>query len=166
MVPDPKSPVPWRRSTRSRVKRDLIFGNCHCRLRTKCWKFFDDRKVDNRVKLKRVCTEPDPETQTVSFDMPFNWMTLTRMTEFCRLVFFSVDDYPASTAIIVFGNLYLLFQEFSWRVTDELERVDYRQCAELCRSNFEICISNLDILLPATLENVEALLLGVSCFLY
>lgn len=96
------------------------------------------------------------------FDLLLNWMSLPRLTEFCKAVFFSVDEYPPSTAIIVFGNLFWLFEEFSWRAPDQQEKNEYRQCADLCRTNFEACVSSLDIFLPATPENVEALLMGVS----
>jgi hypothetical protein len=100
------------------------------------------------------------ETRTVMFDLLLNWMSLQRLTDFCKAVFFSVDEYPPSTAIIVFGNLFWLFEEFSWRAPEQHEQNEYRQCADLCRTNFEACVSSLDIFLPATPENVEALLMG------
>ncbi|KIW06934.1 hypothetical protein, variant 1 [Verruconis gallopava] len=100
------------------------------------------------------------ENRTVMFDLLVNWMSLPRLTDFCKSVFFSVDEYPPSTAIIVFGNLFWLFEEFSWRAPDEQEKNEFRQCADLCRTNFETSVSSLDIFLPATPENVEALLMA------
>ena len=96
------------------------------------------------------------------FDLLLNWMSLSRLTEFCKSVFFSVDEYPLSTAIIVFGNLAWLFEEFSWRSPDKQEQNEFRQCSDLCRTNFETCVSAMDMFLPATDDNVESLLMGVS----
>jgi hypothetical protein len=102
------------------------------------------------------------ENRTVMFDLLLNWMSLPRLTDFCKSVFFSIDEYPLSTAIIVFGNLSWLFEEYSWRSPDKQEQNEFGQCSDLCRTNFEACVSAMDLFLPASDENVEALLMGVS----
>jgi hypothetical protein len=85
-----------------------------------------------------------------------------QFNELCKAVFFRTEDYPTSTAIIVHGTLDNLFGEFEWPEKNLALRQQYSEWAELCRNNLEISISNLDLLLPATMESAQALLMAVS----
>jgi hypothetical protein len=87
---------------------------------------------------------------------------LPRVVELCKSVFFCIESYPTSTAVLVHGNLYYLFQDFSLISTNPEEKSLFRQHAALCKKNLETSLANFDLLLPATSDNVEALLLGVS----
>ena len=87
---------------------------------------------------------------------------LPRVAELCKSVFFCLESYPTSTAVLVHGNLYYLFQDFSLISTNAEEKALFRQHATLCKKNLEISLANFELLLPATPDNVEALLLGVS----
>lgn len=77
-------------------------------------------------------------------------------------MFFRTDDYPTSTAILVHGMLGDLAKEFEWSEDDSSKKRLYHECASLCRKNLETSISSLDMLLPATFENAQALTYAVS----
>jgi hypothetical protein len=91
-------------------------------------------------------------------------VTRDQFNDLCRTVFFRTEDYPTSTAVIVHGTLDNLLGEFEWAEKDLALKQQYSEWAEMCRTNLEISISNLDILLPATMESAQALLMAVSIF--
>ncbi|KAI9685189.1 MAG: hypothetical protein M1822_004776 [Bathelium mastoideum] len=106
------------------------------------------------------------ERSIFTFSPPLAYVTRDQFNDLCKTVFFRTEDYPTSTAIIVHSSLESLFQEFKWSEKDPALWQQYDDWAQLCRINIEISISNLDLLLPATLQSVQALLLAVSTILY
>ncbi|KAI9692037.1 MAG: hypothetical protein M1820_009572 [Bogoriella megaspora] len=97
-----------------------------------------------------------------TFSPPLAYVTREQFNDLCKTVFFRTEDYPTSTAVIVHSSLESLFQEFKWAEKDPALRQQYEECAQLCRINLETSISNLDLLLPATMKSAQALLLAVS----
>ncbi|KAI9654358.1 MAG: hypothetical protein M1821_006674 [Bathelium mastoideum] len=102
------------------------------------------------------------ERSIFTFSPPLAYVTRDQFNDLCKTVFFRTEDYPTSTAIIVHSSLESLFQEFKWSEKDPALRQQYDEWAQLCRINIEISISNLDLLLPATLQSVQALLLAAQ----
>src|ERR1700712_267972 len=99
-----------------------------------------------------------------TFSPPLAFVARDQFNDLCRSVFFRIEEYPISTAVIVYGTLKKLLQEFKWTETDDALRQQYQEWSQLCRTNLEICISNLDLLLPASFESAQALLVAVSIF--
>lgn len=89
-------------------------------------------------------------------------MTVEDLTEKCREVYFCTDDYSHATFITVNGALYNLFLEFSIIAKGNITKETYLSYLYLCRYNMEVALASLNLLLPATKENIEALILGVS----
>jgi hypothetical protein len=87
-----------------------------------------------------------------------------QFNELCKTVFFRTEDYPTSTAVIVHGTLNNLLGEFELSEKDLALRQQYGEWAQLCRTNLDISIANLSILLPAGMESAQALLMAVSSF--
>jgi hypothetical protein len=85
-----------------------------------------------------------------------------QFNKLCTAVFFRTEDYSTSTAVIVHGTLHNLFGEFEWPEKNLVLRQQYKELAQLSRTNLEISISNLDLLLPATMESAQALLIAVG----
>jgi hypothetical protein len=104
------------------------------------------------------------ERTLFTFSPPLAFVAREQFNELCKTVFFRTEDYPTSTAVIVHGTLNNLIGEFEWPEKDPALRQQYRDLAELCRTNLEISISNLDLLLPATMESAQALLMAVGIF--
>lgn len=75
-------------------------------------------------------------------------------------MYFATEDYSLSTFIVVNAGLTYLFMEKAMTATDtksaELLKYHYR-----CRDNLETALSNLPLLMPARLETIKALILGV-----
>lgn len=61
---------------------------------------------------------------------------------------------------LVNGGLYYLFSEFC--MLRGQDRTEFKECAAICRSNFEYTLGKFDLLTAPTLENIQALCLGVS----
>jgi hypothetical protein len=104
------------------------------------------------------------ERAVFAFSSPISFVTRDQFNKHCQTVFFRTEDYPISTAIIVHGLLEELFQEFKWSEKDPALQQQYSDWAQLCRTNLEISISNLDLLLQPMMESAQALLFAVSIF--
>lgn len=85
--------------------------------------------------------------------------------ERCRRLYFHTDpsDLPEALFLNVNAGLIYLFFEKSIRApAGTAEKATLEKCTAMCRSNMETAIAQLPLLLPATLENCEALLMGAS----
>ncbi|ORY67589.1 fungal-specific transcription factor domain-containing protein [Pseudomassariella vexata] len=86
-------------------------------------------------------------------------------TDKCRRIYFSTDDHdiPISTFIVVNAALNYLFFENAITITaNSPEKTQLEQCCAMCQANVETALAQLPLLMPATLENIEALLMGAS----
>lgn len=84
-------------------------------------------------------------------------LPLQRWTDICQKLFFAVDDYGAVEWILANGYLsYIFFEHIV--VTG---RAEYKVHCCLCRSNMYAALGKLPLLLPASMEMVAALVLGV-----
>lgn len=79
-------------------------------------------------------------------------------TEICRKVYFAIEDYIETDLIIANAYLAHVFTEF---VAVTGQHAEYREYAALCHKNLEAALLRLPLLLPATMEAVAALTLGV-----
>ncbi|ROV98759.1 hypothetical protein VMCG_06721 [Cytospora schulzeri] len=112
------------------------------------------------IPVLREIKETPPGTFTLISVCCF--MAVENFAEACRRVYFALEDFSHATFIIVNAGLYYLFQEKSVMAeTDDLVR-QYTGYYELCRSNLETGLANLKFFLGASMETIEALLLGAS----
>lgn len=112
------------------------------------------------IPVLREIKETPPGTFTLISVCCF--MAVENFAEACRRVYFALEDFSHATFIIVNAGLYYLFQEKSVMAeSDELVR-QYTGYYELCRSNLETGLANLKLFLGASMETIEALLLGAS----
>lgn len=88
-------------------------------------------------------------------------LPLQIFTEICRKVYFAVDQYSEIDFILANGYLSYMFSEHV--VVSGLK--DYQGYCQLCRENLEGALSQLPLLLPASMDAIAALTLGV-CTLY
>lgn len=77
-------------------------------------------------------------------------------------MYFAIKDYTLATFIIVNGGLYYVFEERALNELNEERRTEYLKYRDLCVSNLATILGNLNPFMPARLENIKALLLGVS----
>ncbi|KUI54247.1 hypothetical protein VP1G_01645 [Cytospora mali] len=112
------------------------------------------------IPVLREIKETPPGTFTLISVCCF--MAVENFAEACRRVYFALEDFSHATFIIVNAGLYYLFQEKSVMAeSDDLVR-QYTGYYELCRANLETGLANLKFFLGASMETIEALLLGAS----
>lgn len=80
------------------------------------------------------------------------------LSSICLRVYFS-EHFSEADFIIANSGLLQVFIEQSEGLPDKTESLNY---AHICRTNLETALVNLPLHLPATLDMISALLLGVS----
>ncbi|KLU88543.1 fungal specific transcription factor domain-containing protein [Magnaporthiopsis poae ATCC 64411] len=91
-------------------------------------------------------------------DLPF--IENDEFVEMCRNVYFNADDFTEATFIIVNAGLYHIFAEESYATDNPSLRQEYQGYEELCQENLEAAFARLPLCLPATPQNIKALLIG------
>lgn len=115
------------------------------------------------IPVLREVKETPPGTFTLISVCCF--MAVENFAEACRRVYFALEDFSHANFIIVNMGLYYLFQEkavVAAGLGDEAGRERYSGYYLLCRDNLETGLANLRFFLGASMENIEALLLGAS----
>lgn len=115
------------------------------------------------IPVLREVKETPPGTFTLISVCCF--MAVENFAEACRRVYFALEDFSHANFIIVNMGLYYLFQEkavVAGGLGDSAGRDRYTGYYRLCRDNLETGLANLRFFLGASMENIEALLLGAS----
>ncbi len=87
---------------------------------------------------------------------------IERFTDRCRRIYFATEDPSEGAFIIVNVGLASLYFEAAVNASDPTERARYEACRAMCARNLETALAQLNLMMPATMENIEALLMGVS----
>lgn len=89
---------------------------------------------------------------------------MEKLHDLLKSAYLNLDGYSIAKAIQIHGGLYWLFREASVSGYSDQDGnpSDVRNYEALCKRNLETCLNSLDLLLPATDENVIALFIGVS----
>ena len=85
-------------------------------------------------------------------------LPLERIIGICQKVYFSVHDYSEVEFIIANGCLYWLY----WEYAALFKRPEFQQYGIQCRDNIQLAFSRLPFLLPASMEVIAAMVIGVS----
>lgn len=91
--------------------------------------------------------------------------TLVGIKEFsdlCRTVYFPTEDFSDATFAVVNAMLYNLFVEQHSLAKEVALRDEYNSYVAICKANLETTLANFPLFLSPRVENVQALLLGVS----
>ncbi|BDD58791.1 hypothetical protein MAP00_004041 [Monascus purpureus] len=107
--------------------------------------------------LRNVKENP---SNTSLFGSYYSFMTLDEFTEKCREVYFCTEDYSPATFIMVNCGLCNLFLELSFMVRSSQTKEAYQKYLQICKYNVESALAGLNLLLPATKDNIQALTLG------
>lgn len=81
----------------------------------------------------------------------------------CKELYFNIDDIPVASLIVAFGSLYFVFRcyQFDFAKDDPRQEEFHSYTAMFVRNMMDL-IGLLPVLMAPTLDNFEALLLGVS----
>ncbi|RWA13310.1 hypothetical protein EKO27_g1759 [Xylaria grammica] len=81
----------------------------------------------------------------------------------CRQLYFATDSVSEGSFIVVNAGLTYIFFEASLMATDPVKKAQYEECRIMSQNNLEIALAQLNMMMPATAQNIEALLMG-ACF--
>jgi len=111
-------------------------------------------------KLKELKNTPAPPMLTVVSA----FIDAETFTDRCRRLYFSTEEPTESAFVLVNTGLITLFFEASLEVgdSDPVKRAEYEACTAMCQNNIEVALAQMPLMMPATLENTEALLNGAS----
>ncbi|KAH8196921.1 hypothetical protein TruAng_008907 [Truncatella angustata] len=91
--------------------------------------------------------------------------TMKAFAEYCQRVYFATEDFDLGTFIVVNGGLFyalggrgLIREEFD----DPNIRADYFKYRNMCADNLVAALGSISLFMPASVVNIEALLLGVD----
>ncbi|ODM20934.1 hypothetical protein SI65_03987 [Aspergillus cristatus] len=107
----------------------------------------------------RLCRWVKESPPTI-FEGYFPFISVDKFVQKCREVYFAIDQYSDATFIVVNGGLYNVFIEWSFITKDHETREECQKYLSLCRKNLETALVNLNLLMPARAESIEALALG------
>ncbi|KAI8627100.1 fungal-specific transcription factor domain protein [Xylariaceae sp. FL1651] len=80
----------------------------------------------------------------------------------CRELYFVTEDPSEASFIIVNAGLTYIFFEASLTASDPEKKLQYEECRAMSQHNLEVALAQLNLMMPATAENIEALLMGAS----
>ncbi|KAI1137536.1 fungal-specific transcription factor domain-containing protein [Hypoxylon sp. FL0543] len=109
-------------------------------------------------KLREMKHGPAPMMLAVLYC----FIDIERFTDQCRRVYFNTEDITDARFILVISGLAYMFLEAGLGAKDPQEKARYDTYYAMCQKNLETVLSQLNLLMPATLENIEALLMAAS----
>lgn len=86
-----------------------------------------------------------------------------KVVDLCKDLYFNIDDIPVANLIVAFGSLYFVFRvyQFGFEKNDPRQEEFHSYTAMFVRNMMDL-IGLLPVLMAPTVDNFEALLLGVS----
>lgn len=79
-----------------------------------------------------------------------------------RQLYFATDTPSEASFITVNVGLTYIFFEASLMASDPAKKAIYDECRATSQNNLEIALAQLNMMMPATAENIEALVMGAS----
>lgn len=92
----------------------------------------------------------------------FPFLTVERVIEKCRDVYFPTEDYTDATFIIVNGALLYIFLEDICMSGERSTQDAYKKYAGLCRTNLQTTLAHLNLIMPLRMDSIEALTIAAS----
>ncbi|KAI1778847.1 fungal-specific transcription factor domain-containing protein [Hypoxylon cercidicola] len=109
-------------------------------------------------KLREMKHGPVP----MMFAVLYSFIDIERFTDQCRRVYFNTEDISDATHMLVHAGLAYVFFEAGWSSKNAEEMAQYDSYYTMCQKNLETVLAQLNLVMPATLENIEALLMAAS----
>jgi hypothetical protein len=99
---------------------------------------------------------------TVSFAVIYPYIKLCDMKQLFKDTCNAPNENPIGRRILVYGILHSLFKEYSFQPSMHSKTPDYRKYAHHAVVHLQAAISKLNLFLPASYENILALLIASS----
>lgn len=96
--------------------------------------------------------------------MRCSYLSVDSFTEYCQKVYFATKDYSAAAFVVVNGGLFYLLTDklLAGAPSDVNVMEEFHQYKTMCEDNLITTLGDINPFLPATKENLQALLMGVS----
>lgn len=101
--------------------------------------------------------------QLPSISWVYEFIPVHKFPETCLSIYLT-ENYNEADFVMVNACLHYLFETYSYQLAGE-ERAEYHRLSRLCGANLETALINLPLHLPANIDTITALLLGVCSFL-
>ncbi|KAI0868423.1 hypothetical protein GGS24DRAFT_482434 [Hypoxylon argillaceum] len=131
------------------------------------------RKSFSRTNLRDLPLPPTALVQEQLSDMKhgpvpvmlailYTFIDYEHFADRCRKLYFSTEAPSEATFIIVNAGLTYIFFEASLTASDPVKKARYEECRAMSQKNLEIALAQLNMMMPATPDNIEALLMSAS----
>ena len=99
---------------------------------------------------------------TMAFAVIFPFLRMGNLNEIFEDVYQRPGTCGAARRILAFGIMENLFTEFKGFPAAEMDVSNFSAYSLLCKQHLEVALSQLDLFMPATYENIMALVLGTA----
>ncbi|KAL1795657.1 hypothetical protein ACET3X_005881 [Alternaria dauci] len=106
--------------------------------------------------------EKATEYPTMAFAVLFPFLRMANLKDIFHEAYHNPETCSAARRVLTFGVLENVFNEFRVFPLVNMDTTKYYTYATVCRRQTEVALSQLPICLPATFENIMALLLGAA----
>jgi hypothetical protein len=101
-----------------------------------------------------------PETPTMSIAIIFPFLRMKNLMSIIADAYNNPGQCGASRRMLVYGILHIVFAEYTTSPAAGMNREDNRAYTVQCKYQIEVAMSQIDIFMPASYENIMALMLG------
>ncbi|KAF2025655.1 hypothetical protein EK21DRAFT_75922 [Setomelanomma holmii] len=108
--------------------------------------------------VEKASTHP-----TTALAIIFPFLEMKNLRETIDDVYHNPGLCVATRRMLAYGVLHSLFEEFATFPLIGMDPADYRRYVDQCKVQVEVAMSQLDIFMPASYDNIMALLLGAAC---
>lgn len=98
----------------------------------------------------------------MAFAVIFPYMKMKNLKEIFEDAFFNPSSCSAARRLLSYGILANIFIEFSEFPLIGMDSTNFEMYAVFCRRHIEVAMSQLDLFMPASYENIMSLLLGAA----
>ncbi|KAI8941699.1 hypothetical protein NX059_002908 [Plenodomus lindquistii] len=107
--------------------------------------------------LDKACKFP-----TMAFAIIFPFLKMKNLREIIEDAYFNAGSCSASRRVLAFGLMENIFSEFKAFPLADQDVSKYGAYGDMCKRHMEVALSQLDILMPASYENIMALLISAA----
>lgn len=102
------------------------------------------------------------EYPTMAFAVVFPFLRMANLKDIFYEAYHNPETCSAARRVLTFGVLENVFNEFRVFPLVNMDTTNYYTYATICRRQTEVALSQLAICLPASYENIMALVLGAA----
>jgi hypothetical protein len=103
-----------------------------------------------------------PEYSTITFSVVFPFLKMPNLKEIFDDAYHNPGTCSAGRRVLTYGILENIFEELQAYPPAGMDTSEYATYTTICRRQSEVALSQLDLFMPASYENIMALVLGAA----